>query len=320
MISEEEAVRRFHERIVPRFLSHGVPRDQPVLVIVAGQPGAGKTAVEDRVGATLGTGAVTIDADKFRPVHPDFIPLVTRDDRAASQATHGDAVRWVGMATRHCIEQRYDVVLSTTLRTPEAARSVLGEFRDAGYRVEVVAMAVHETASRLSVLSRYQEGRADVGYGRYVPESFQRDAYAGLLSTMEHVEREHLADAVHVFLRDGTQVYGNALGADGRWVSPPGARAAVETGRARPWSPAEIEQFEGRAGELAEQLPPDLRGELRAVTEDARDRLVVRPQPPLAATAFPHPIGSRAGRASPYGPGSPGPGGPGPRPQRGRGR
>ncbi|GAA3952136.1 zeta toxin family protein [Actinoplanes auranticolor] len=92
------------------------------------------------------------------------------------------------MAEEHCIANRYNVVLSTTLRTPEAAQNNLELFRKAGYRVEVVAMAVHEATSRLSVLSRYQQELDDVGFGRNVPDAFQRDAYAGLLSALDHID------------------------------------------------------------------------------------------------------------------------------------
>ncbi len=298
LLSAQESQRRFHERIVPRYLAHGVPQERPVLVIVAGQPGAGKSAVENRVHADLGGGTVTIDADDLRPTHPDYVPLALENDRTAAPATHADASRWVEMAKDYCISNRFNVVYSTTMRGAEFAEQDINRFKQAGYRVEVVALAVHEATSRLGVLSRYQQGREDVGFGRYVPDAFQRDAYAGLLSSLDHIDDRHLADAVHIYLRDGTRVYTNELDDNGEWAHPAGSRAAVEEARGRPWNHEEIQAFRDRAAELAHQLPADLHGDLLAIAETAREHVAATAVPPrgprtdaqraaAAAAAFP---------------------------------
>jgi UDP-N-acetylglucosamine kinase len=266
-LSPEESRRRFHERIVPQHFEHGVPQDRPVLVIVAGQPGAGKTAAENRVRADLDA-AVTIDADQMRDHHPAYVPLALRNDRLAAPATHPDAARWVEMAMDYCIKNRFNVVFSTTMRA--AAQETIDRFKDAGYRVEVAVVAVHEATSRLGVLSRYQDGRDDVGFGRYVPANVQREAYTGLLAELDRIDAGRLADAVHVFQRDGRALYHNELDEQGDWVRPAGTRAAVEAGRDRPWSPDETRKFEERAAELSQRLPGDLQPDLAVAVEAGR--------------------------------------------------
>ena len=273
LLPPEESARRFREQIVPQRLAHGIPQDRPVLVIVAGQPGAGKSVVEDRIRADLGGGTVTIDADDMRTHHPDYVPLALRNDRLAAPATHPDAARWVEMAKDHCISQRYNVVLSTTLRTPEGAQATIAKFRQAGYRVEVAALAVHEGASRLGVLRRYQRGREDAGFGRYVPAAFQRDAYPGLLAALDRIDTDRLADAVRVYRRDGRRLYANQLDERGQWAHPPGARAAVETGRALPWTREEIAAFRDQAEYLRDRLPEDLQADLLTAARAARNHI-----------------------------------------------
>jgi len=273
LLSPEESARRFREQIVPQHLAHGVAQDRPVLVIVAGQPGAGKTAVENRIRADLGGGTVTIDADDMRTHHPDYVPLALRNDRAAAPACHPDASRWVEMAKEHCITGRYNVILSTTLRTASGAQATIDKFKQAGYRVEVAALAVHEATSRVGVLSRYQRARDTVGFGRYVPPAFQRDAYAGLLSALDRIDAGRLADAVHVYQRDGHRLYRNELDQHGEWARPPGARAAVEAGRARPWGAREIDAFREQVAFLRARLPQDLHADLLTAARAARDHL-----------------------------------------------
>lgn len=269
----EESARRFHEQIVPQRLAHGVPQDRPMLVIVAGQSGAGKTTVEHRVHTDLGGGTVIIDADDMRTHHPDYVALAMRNDRLASAACHPDASRWVHMAIDYCIASRYNVVLSTTLRTAGGAQQIIDRFRGAEYPVEVAALAVHEATSRLSVLRRYQRGREDVGFGRYVPSAFQSDAYAGLPSSLDRIDAGRLADAVHVYRRDGRRLYSNELNQHGEWIRPPAARAALETGRALPWGADEIRTFREQAEYLRARLPEDLHGDLLTAARAARNHL-----------------------------------------------
>lgn len=269
----EESARRFHEQIVPQRLAHGVPQDRPRLVVVAGQSGAGKTAVEQRVHTDLGGGTVIIDADDMRTHHPDYVALAMRNDRLASAACHPDASRWVHMAMEYCVANRYNVVLSTTLRTAGGTKQIIDRFKGARYPVEVAALAVHEATSRLSVLRRYQRGREDVGFGRYVPSAFQSDAYAGLPSSLDHIDTGRLADAVHVYRRDGRQLYSNELGKNGEWVRPPAARAALEAGRALPWGAAEIHTFREQAEYLRARLPEDLRDDLLIAVRAARNHI-----------------------------------------------
>lgn len=278
-LSPQQAAEIFHEVIVPRRLAHGVRQDQPVLVVVAGQPGAGKSAAERRVHAALGEGAVTIDADDMRGHHPDYVALTAANDRTAAMLTHHEAQRWVAMAKEHCIEQRNHVVLSATLGNPESARRHIDQFRAAGYRVELAVVAVDDATSQLGVLDRYQAGRERDGVGRFVPLQVQQEAYTGLLETVAAVDAERLVDAVHVYQRDGRQLYGNALDESGRWESSPATRQAVETARDRPWEASAFTAFRESAESLARRLPEDLRPELRAAVGTALSRLARAPGP-----------------------------------------
>ncbi|MFE2011298.1 zeta toxin family protein [Streptomyces sp. NPDC059491] len=52
VLSEADNERIFRSRIVPQQLA-GTPQEQPVAVIVSGQPGAGKTAITSLVTRAL---------------------------------------------------------------------------------------------------------------------------------------------------------------------------------------------------------------------------------------------------------------------------
>ncbi|GAA4263922.1 hypothetical protein GCM10022255_112850 [Dactylosporangium darangshiense] len=57
-------------------------------------------------------------------------------------------------AERHLIEHRVDTIIETTMRDPGDFVEPARMFRDAGYRVEAVIMAVPEPLSRLGIVDR----------------------------------------------------------------------------------------------------------------------------------------------------------------------
>ncbi len=76
-------------------------------------------------------------------------------------ATAQASGQWIGMAADYLRAQRSDVLIETTLRSPEAMVQTISAFRQAGYVVELRVVAVPQEVSRLSTVERYtrQVGR-----------------------------------------------------------------------------------------------------------------------------------------------------------------
>jgi len=270
LLGTDEARLIFAEAIVPQRLT-GEPQQDPIVVVVGGQPGAGKSRAQAAVVANLGRqSTVAIDADDLRPYHPQYETLALQEDRSAGTYCHPDAARWVRMAIDHAIDYRLDVVLGTSLGWAEGTQETLQQFRGAGYRVEVVLMAVHEAQSRLGILQRYQDERDAVGYGRLLPTAIHDATYTGVLDTADRVDELRLADAVSVYRRGGGQpLYANQLTDHGQWQQPPATRSAMETERGRPWTGEETTRFRAAAESLADRLPASLRGDLVGIVSTA---------------------------------------------------
>lgn len=71
-LPEEENERRFRARVIPRQLSRAVSQHHPVLTVVGGQTGAGKTATTAMIKALLDRrgGVVNNNLDFYKPYHP----------------------------------------------------------------------------------------------------------------------------------------------------------------------------------------------------------------------------------------------------------
>ncbi|MGG7568842.1 zeta toxin family protein [Streptomyces sirii] len=227
-------------KVLPEAVRGAVAQQRPVVVFVAGQAGSGKSLVVDMVHAALKRrgGAVRVDRDTYKAVHPHYTAFLAEDVRTAGVRVRPETYRWQTEVEAHVRACRYDAVVEAPMAHPDEFLAGVAAYRQAGYRVEIVALAVPEAVSQLGILERYlrlaQEGRA-----RYVSWANHDACAAALVDTLGVVDAAHLADQVFVVRRGGETalevVYDNALGPDGHWQRPADAAGAVLAERNRPW-------------------------------------------------------------------------------------
>ncbi|OIJ87371.1 Zeta toxin family protein [Streptomyces sp. MUSC 14] len=231
--------------VPPSVLGGAVPQTRPVVVYVLGQPGSGKTTVIDLVHAALTArgGAVRVDRDTYKNVHPRYGRYLAEDVRTAGVRVRPETYRWQAVVEARVREGRYDTVVEVPVSRPQEFLASVAADRQAGCWVEVVALAVSWAVSQSSTLERdlrlIQEGRAP----RYVSWDNHDTCADALVPTLAAVEAGHLADRVFV-IRRGTEaaldvVYANELGPGGRLLRPADAAGAVLTEWRRPWSARE---------------------------------------------------------------------------------
>lgn len=206
----------------------------PTLVLVGAQPGAGKTRVVSRASQDMGR-AVAVVGDDLRRFHPEYVRLMREEPLRMPEVTAQAAGAWARMSSDYLRERQASVVFETTFRQPDAVVATAKEFRDAGYRVEVRALAVPEAVSRLGVLSRYAEQVRDQGVGRWTPQAFHDVAAEQMPKSLERAITEGHVDRVLVVDRAGRTLY--AADIDTTMASSPEAqdaakaRSAVDAGR-----------------------------------------------------------------------------------------
>ncbi|MGW2600008.1 zeta toxin family protein [Streptomyces klenkii] len=232
------------EVIVPGLTAGAVTQEHPVVVFVLGQAGSGKTLVMDLVHAALHRrgGAVRVDRDTYKAVHPHYPGFLAEDVRTAGVRVRPETYHWQAEVEARARAGRYDVVAEEALADPAAWLATVAVYRKAGYRIEVVALAVPEAVSQLGVLDRYLR-LAEEGRARYVGWDNHDACAAALPDALADLEAGRLADRVIVVRRTGEVLYANDLTAEGHWRHPAGAREALLTERLRPWSAAETGAF-----------------------------------------------------------------------------
>ncbi|WP_161354076.1 zeta toxin family protein [Streptomyces sp. SID3343] len=272
-LGEEQVGEVFRRDIRPRL--DGPAREWPTVVFIGGQTAAGKTTSQQVVLRDLGlTDVVPLDGDDLLDDHPGYRDAVRADDRTAASLVGEHTSAWWTMTVEQLRAGRVDVVISAPLGRAPWSLDRFRDFHAAGYRVEVVLLAVPPAQSLLSLLERWHRDRQPErhGFGRWVaPETHDRFT-GGILETADAVDASSVVDACHVARRGRGVVYSNERVGQGR-----STRDVIELERGRPWSPAERDDFDELVAHLADTdrrdarpLPVELRPLLATIVERGR--------------------------------------------------
>lgn len=198
-LSPERNESIFRNGIVPDYLPDAMrATGRPRLILLGGQPGAGKTAVLIASHAELEQSGATVRVvgDDLRSYHPQFLAFQRQDLETASQFTQADAGRWSEKLLVAATERQVNIVFETTMRTPENVARVIGMAREAGYEVEARAVAVNPRLSWQGNHYRFEEMLRLGDAARIPPQHIHDAAVDGLRIRLEKVEAERLVDRV----------------------------------------------------------------------------------------------------------------------------
>lgn len=244
-LSPERNESIFRNDILPDYLPETIrPAGRPRMILLGGQPGAGKTAVLIASQTELEQSGPTIRivGDDLRSYHPQFRAFQKQDPETASQFTQADAGRWTEKLLAAAAERQVNIVFETTMRTPENVARVIGMARAAGYEVEARAVAVNPRLSWQGNHFRFEEMLHAGDAARIPPQHDHDAAVAGLRVSLEKLESENLVDRVQLRTRGDTILYDNERSGSG-WSQPPHARLALEREQSRPMTRGELQRF-----------------------------------------------------------------------------
>ena len=267
-LSPEENERIFRRVIVPIELDPVAVQEQPIAVILLGQPGAGKSATADQVRDVFGTdGFVEVDSDLYKPYHPRYEQVLRLDDKLMAAAIGPDGRAWMAKVQDYVRAHRLNALVHEIAEDPDRVIATARSYKDAGYQVALLVLAVPEGISRQGILDRYFTQVEDRGVGRLsVPEKAAL-SYARIPECAARLEGELLADAVAVFRR-GFNPAGasssNERGTSGEWVRPPAIAAAIHAERDRV-TPQELADFTARQDKLRAVGIPQFSAEIATI-------------------------------------------------------
>ena len=160
--SSHESV--YKEEIEPAYFLTSSPVERPKLIIVGGQPGAGKTKVLEMAKKKFAdNNVVVVNTDDLREYHPQFEELAIADDRQCASHTHEDASGWNHQLLSRSLETRRNVILEGVFKNSKKLLDIAELARKHGYEVSFSVVAVNKRFSIWGIHKRYEKEKLAKG-------------------------------------------------------------------------------------------------------------------------------------------------------------
>lgn len=200
-LSEEEH-NKIYKEIEKEVFVNSTPQDEPIAIIVGGQPGCGKGGViaytKNQVEAN-GKCIILITTDEYKPYHPNAIEIARKYPTEYVEIVEKDAGPWTGSIMKKAIDDKHNFIFEGTLKNDRILDRIQ-ELKQNGFNVTVRVLAVPRLESLLTVHERYEKQMEVLTYGRLISIEHHNKAYDGIPAVVDKIEKSGLC-TVEVYLR-----------------------------------------------------------------------------------------------------------------------
>lgn len=200
-LSEEEH-NKIYKEIEKEVFVNSTPQDEPIAIIVGGQPGCGKGGViaytKNQVESN-GKCIILITTDEYKPYHPNAIEIARNYPTEYVEIVEQDAGPWTGSIMKKAIDDKHNFIFEGTLKNDRILDRIQ-ELKQNGFNVTVRALAVPRLESLLTVHERYEKQMEVLTYGRLISIEHHNKAYDGIPAVVDKIEKSGLC-TVEVYLR-----------------------------------------------------------------------------------------------------------------------
>ena len=194
-----------YKEILKYYKSLSKPSDNPKVFLLGGQPGAGKTGLENMINKH--SEYISISGDDFREYHPLFEELNEKYGKDSSKYTQ----QWAGEMTEKIIKElkdnKYNLIIEGTLRTAELPLKEATRFKEVGYEVELCVVAVKPEKSRLGTLERYETMLKRGKTPRMTPKAHHDLVVNNIPDNLDVLYKSGKFDNIRLFNRDNECLY-----------------------------------------------------------------------------------------------------------------
>lgn len=128
---------------------------QPALILLAGQPGAGRARATRRLITDHGPDVAVVSSEDLRAFHPWVAQLASSHASDALEGVTRATAGWMRDCIRYARETGRSLLLEGAFQDPAVASGTAARFAAAGFQTRVVVVASRRAESLLSVASLY---------------------------------------------------------------------------------------------------------------------------------------------------------------------
>ena len=193
------------QKILKLYMSSYSSSKNPKVFLLGGQPGAGKSGLENML--NLKDEYISISGDDYREYHPRFKEINLEYGKEASKYTQ----QWAGQITEKLIEklakEKYNLIIEGTLRTAQLPLKEANRFKKLGYEVELHVLAVKPEKSYLGTLLRYEEMIKQGKIPRMTPKEHHDLVVKNIGDNLEIIYNSKAFDNIKLFDRENNLLY-----------------------------------------------------------------------------------------------------------------
>ena len=211
------------------------PTENPKVALLGGQPGAGKSGLENMV--NIKKNYVSISGDDYREYHPRFKEINVEHGREASKYTQQWAAEITEKLIKELRKEKYNLIIEGTLRTAELPLKEANAFKKAGYNVELNVVVVKPEKFRLGTLERYEAMLKQGKVPRMTPKEHHDLVVNNIGNNLEIIYNSKAFDNIKLFDRENNLLYNYKESPN---VNP---KDILNKEFNRVWKKGEIEEF-----------------------------------------------------------------------------
>lgn len=155
-----EDVTALLERESALLLSRCQQQEHPSAVLLAGQPGAGKTELSTMLISQLNGGAAFLNGDDYRRYHPNYRKLYSEFGSDSVRMTSAFSSEVTERLIEALSNHHLNLVVEGTGRTVDVPRNTAKMLTAKGYTVEIAVIAARPEVSLISTLRRFYQMNA----------------------------------------------------------------------------------------------------------------------------------------------------------------
>jgi len=192
-------------KIIEDFTAGVTHVENPVAIILGGQPGSGKSELITQAQAITGKNAVICNADDYRDYHPKSDEIKANYEEFYPALTVKYSQPWNNLLKGYCEENRLNFILETTFSSGQTMNQTIRELKAKGYSVYLMVLSVNKRLSFLGTRLRFEGMKTQYGYGRLVDKDIHDAKYEQVIATLEAVQNAGLYDKLFIYGRAGRQ-------------------------------------------------------------------------------------------------------------------
>ncbi len=175
--------------------------------VLGGQPGAGKSYLNELANEKCYKNIVIINADDFRKYHPKYNEFQKLYGKDSPRYTAEYSGKMAEAVLNKAIKNKYNIVIEGTFRTSETPIKTLSKMKKNGYKTEVMIQTCSKELSWKSCKERYVAMQKvdeinGTNEARWTDKTHHDLVCENLTTNIKTVYESGKADKIEIYFRD----------------------------------------------------------------------------------------------------------------------